>query len=126
MAYAFGYSVGIDKDLVREDLLAAGDVINAYGLEVVERKTTARLAFNPFKGGLYVKFKIKVKFEDGNVIPFKFEYKLHLNLRLVQIEGEGSPQAGGEGDLNSLLAQLQGAVPEKETSNVGKIGFKID
>lgn len=125
MAYAFGYSVGIDKDLVREDLLATGDVVNAYGLEVIERNTTAKLRFNPFKGGLYVKFKIKIKFEDGNVIKFNHKYKLALNLRLVQLDSK-KQEGQEEGDLNSLLAQLQGVPADKEDSNVGKIGFKID
>lgn len=124
MAYAFGYNFGIDKELAHEDLLAAGNVINAYGLEVIERKTKSHLVYKPFKG-FFVKFKVKVKFEDGNVIKLKFEYKLHKHFGLVTVDPQ--QMALQEGGMEELQKQLEalglgGTAPEEKT-NKKPIGF---
>ena len=122
MAYAFGYTLGIDKELAHEDLLAAGDSVNAYGLEVVERKTKYKIVKVPFVG--YVaKLKIKVKFEDGNVMKFKFAYKLHFNFKLVSVDPQQEQQ-----NVDELAKQLEalglgGVAPAGNTSKKKPIGF---
>lgn len=123
MAYAFGYNLAIDKELAYEDLLAAGDAVNAYGLEVIERKAKAKIIKLPFVGHV-VKFKIKVKFEDGNTMKFKFVYKLHMNFKLVTVE----PQQAQQGGMDELTKQLEalglGSLGQNgETAKKKPIGF---
>lgn len=122
MAYAFGYTLGIDKEMVHEDLLAAGDAVNAYGLEVVDRKTKIKIVRVPFVGRVAI-FKMKVKFEDGNVMKFKFTYKLHSIFRLVTVEDQKMQQ--GADDLAKQLEALGlgGIAPTEEKTNKKPIGF---
>ena len=106
MAYAFGYTFGINTEMVYEDLLALGDMVNAYGLEVVERKLNKPKIVHKLFKGKYVKFSGKIKFSDGNVIPFKFFYPFSTDFRLVQVDPQDQAMMQG-GNMEELQKQLE-------------------
>lgn len=125
MAYAFGYTFGINTEMVYEDLLALGDMVNAYGLEVVERKLNKPKIVHKLFKGKYVKFSGKIKFSDGNVIPFKFFYPFSTDFRLVQVDPQ--QQMAQEGEMAELEKQLEalglGNLTKKESKTKKPIGF---
>lgn len=127
MVYAPAYVFGIDNKAVREDLLAMGDVINAFGLEIIERKfKNPRIVYKPFKG-LYVVLKCKVKFSDGNVMKFKFDYPLGRQFKLVNLDPQEQNEEVGEEEVAELQKQLEalglGGAKPKEAKAKKTIGF---
>ena len=130
MTYAMGYGVGIDKDKAYEDLLAVGDVINAYGLPVIDRKIKANVIQIPFVGK-FVHFFIKVKFEDGNKMKFKFTYPLTVQLKLVDVSDKKQQQEEiGDEEVAELQKQLEalglGINVKNDTKQKAKIGFNLE
>lgn len=127
MLYAPAYVFGINDKAVREDLLAMGDVINAFGLEVVERKfKNPRITYKLGKG-LYVVLKCKVKFSDGNVMKFKFDYPLGRQFKLVTLDQPEQGEGVGEEEVAELQKQLEalglGGAKSKEAKAKNTIGF---
>ena len=128
MAYAMGYGLGVDKDLMYDLLLGVGDDINGVGLRIVgEPKIKSKIKRAFFKQHKkYLHLTIKVKFEDGSKIEKKIVTPFMQNFKLVQVnEKQQQEQAGTMEDLQKQLEALGLGGGEKQEEPKKKIGFML-